>query len=123
MDVYYDLKKSPYKAMRGGLVFVFSSPRNLRRFEKLADEKAAEANGSLKRRFKVKCEVGDIVLIRFYKECETRGFLIRADGEEIVCESCLRFDGRWVSDTNSEEPSLHTTRQSRDSRTAEIMLG
>lgn len=123
MEIYSDLRKSPFRFYAYGMVFHFSSEAKYRRFKKFVDEEVSKINGSLRRRFRCECDVGQIALVREYSNTETNGFFIETESGEALCRSDLVFVGEWQTKTGFEPQSGHTIPPLQGCLETEPMLG
>lgn len=91
--IYYDLSVSPFKFEDNGVIYVFSSQKNLIRFTDLILENRTKISKSLSKRFNTKIYLKAICDIVLYKNIEKRGFLIKLEeGGEIKCQENVGVD-------------------------------
>lgn len=83
--VCYDLRSSPYvwHSSDGDMIFFFSSATHLRKFESELYKKVAWISDGLERRFHCEINMFELAAIHWYRQVETRGFLISVRGIEF----------------------------------------
>lgn len=99
--VEYDVNESDYAIERNGFIFRFSTPVHMNRFEKDVKKREEWLNDSMKRRFKIPCEMTLLADVQLYIMVENRGFsitdiendVIYTKAEEITCCGTMRQSG------------------------------
>ena len=102
--VAYDFTVSPFrKVVRYGelheLTFVFSSERNLEKFNSKLEEHREKINYSLSRRFGISIKCNKLSDIKLYSMIENRGFLIKGK-DDYTCLSIIELDGHNLTIKN-----------------------
>lgn len=91
--ICYDLKTSPYNAYVCGYTFFFSSPAHMRKFMAGYERKQEWLADSLMRRFVFEIDVELLAVFHFYRQIETRGFLVLSESGVFECPENITFRG------------------------------
>ena len=91
--IYYDLRKTEYKATVEDVTYCFSSKRNLAKFIEQLEENREILTYSLFKRFKVWVFANELFDLVLYNKIESRGFLVEVEGVGYDCLENLKLDG------------------------------
>jgi len=77
-----DIRTSPFRTLRHGFVWHFSSRKRQRRFERDAEKREAWVNDALSRRFKCCVYLPMLACIQLYQQIEQGAFYVTCNGTE-----------------------------------------
>lgn len=100
-NVYYDLELTEFIWVdENGIAYHFSSMLHLGKFCDSLQEQRDIKNYSLSKRFGFTVINNILADIIWYTHCETRGFLIKYNGESFTCKKDIILNGGILTKKN-----------------------
>lgn len=91
--IFYNLHESSYVAQLGRHKYYFSSQSHLDKFIERYPLFRKEFENKLKDRYGIRIDFSLLTQLIFYKKIETRGFLVKSDGEYYSCLEHIKLSG------------------------------